>query len=435
MSRILCPIRERALKEPQKIAIFTDEKTYSYLDLEKKISEIQSRIHEKPGTKVLLQSPSKFELICQIFACLRKELSICILDPKLPDALISLTSQKLQANPLRLKDRISSLPSGKELNLHYPAIFLKTSGTTSDPKLAAITLRAITEHAQNRILLDPEDRWNVSLPLHHISGLIILFRAFMQKAALILSHDPFAHEPTHLSFVPTQLQRAIKKEFPQSLKKILLGGSSVSCELLAQANEKNLPLAITYSMTENCSTILYCENPVIYQNKIYLGFPSLPQKMKLSANQEIFIQGPTLFSGYWKNNQVDKKLIDGWFSTKDLGICHPQFGYTITGRKDRQFISGGENIHPEEIERTLKNHPKIREAYVLPKEDIEFGNIPIAIIDGEIDFDIKSYLSQHLPHFKHPKYFILEPELPPKASRDTLRIIVKNFFLKKTNDR
>ena len=56
-------------------------------------------------------------------------------------------------------------------------------------------------------------------------------------------------------------------------------------------------------------------------------------------------------------------------------------GYlTVTGRRDNMFISGGENIHPEEIEKALLSIKGIAEAIVVPKEDKEFGQRPIAFI-------------------------------------------------------
>ena len=56
-------------------------------------------------------------------------------------------------------------------------------------------------------------------------------------------------------------------------------------------------------------------------------------------------------------------------------------GYlTVTGRRDNMFISGGENIHPEEIEKALLSIKGVAQAIVVPKEDKEFGQRPIAFI-------------------------------------------------------
>ena len=52
----------------------------------------------------------------------------------------------------------------------------------------------------------------------------------------------------------------------------------------------------------------------------------------------------------------------------------------VTGRRDNMFISGGENIHPEEIEKALLSIKGIVEAIVVPKEDTELGHRPIAFV-------------------------------------------------------
>ena len=76
----------------------------------------------------------------------------------------------------------------------------------------------------------------------------------------------------------------------------------------------------------------------------------------------------------------------------------------VVGRKDRQFISGGENIQPEEIESALLSLPPITAAKVIPQPDPEFGMRPVAFIEGaEPHLErIKAALTPLLPSFKHP---------------------------------
>src|SRR5665213_2838031 len=90
-------------------------------------------------------------------------------------------------------------------------------------------------------------------------------------------------------------------------------------------------------------------------------------------------------------------------------------GYlTVTGRRDSMFISGGENIHPEEIEKALLSIKGITEAIVVPKDDKEFGQRPIAFIKFtgeplEEDHLIKC-LQSILPSFKIPTAFFPWPQ-------------------------
>ena len=67
------------------------------------------------------------------------------------------------------------------------------------------------------------------------------------------------------------------------------------------------------------------------------------------------------------------------------------------------FISGGENIHPEEIERALLAHPLISHAKVLSRPDPEFGARPTAFIATTLTQDeIINHLKAHLAKFKIP---------------------------------
>jgi O-succinylbenzoic acid--CoA ligase len=78
------------------------------------------------------------------------------------------------------------------------------------------------------------------------------------------------------------------------------------------------------------------------------------------------------------------------------------------------FISGGENIHPEEIEKALLSIPGITQAIVVPKDDKEFGQRPIAFIKfyaGPLEEDhIIRNLQAVLPRFKVPIAFYPWPQ-------------------------
>ena len=68
------------------------------------------------------------------------------------------------------------------------------------------------------------------------------------------------------------------------------------------------------------------------------------------------------------------------------------------------FISGGENIHPEEIERVLLEHPAVTQAMVVGVEDAKWGRRPVAIVESTLNQQqIQEYLRELLPTAKVPK--------------------------------
>lgn len=158
----------------------------------------------------------------------------------------------------------------------------------------------------------------------------------------------------------------------------------------------------------------------------YLGWPLAGREMKLSEEGEIFVRGACLFQGYWKEGKIEPAA--EWFGTKDLGIFCPRKGYAIVGRKDWQFISGGENIQPEEIERTMLKASGVEEACVVPVSDPEFGKRPIGFYSGSAQEEtLKRHLAEHLPKYKIPIRLICLEEFPRKGLKIDRGAVLSQF--------
>lgn len=327
--------------------------------------------------------------------------------------LISCWNQMQSVFPVNPK--FPSLPQMPE-KVNDCATYLFTSGSTSSPKIACLSFENYRFSAEGSIhatRLEKNDRWLLSLPLYHVGGLAILFRCMLADAIVVLSDYPLldailAHQITHLSIVPTQLYRLLLEDqkklekAAKQLKIVLLGGAPVSELLLKQGKEAGLPLHPTYGLTEMCSQVTMDPLP-----------GSLPyREIKFAEDGEILVKGKTLFMGYYNFPlELDH---GGWFATKDLGKWRPDGTLQVLGRKDLLFISGGENIQPEEIETALLNLEGIYEAIVVPKEDPEFGMRPFAFIQTKLTKDyfksIQEQLKKTLPSYKIPVGIAFLPE-------------------------
>ena len=101
----------------------------------------------------------------------------------------------------------------------------------------------------------------------------------------------------------------------------------------------------------------------------------------------------------------------------------------MTGRKDRMFISGGENIHPREIEAAIEAVDNVRQAVVVAIDDDEFGKRPVAFVkmkngkapDAAV---IKKSLREVLEGFKVPETYHQWPE---KAEKDVIKTDFRHF--------
>lgn len=399
MASFLCPIKE-GVSQPALIA----DVTLNYRELNKKVEDLQGKLRSLQVTKLGLYCQMEKDLIPLLFAAFRENISLFIVNPKLPFSFVEKKGKELGITQFltNLND-LNQLPTLAPSKMHLDfeqTLYLLTSGSTGDPKIAALTLGGFYYSALGSIpalSLNEGDVWKLSLPIYHVSGIALLFRTFIAKAAISLT----ANEATHLSFVPTQLFRHL--ENPQEMSKvkcILLGGAVIPPHLYLEGIKRGLPLFLTYGLTEMSSSVLITSSPILENGTFYLGDPLPYREMKLE-NGEILVKGRTLFQGYFP------KLHEGWFSTKDLGTYKPDKGFAILGRKDRMFISGGENIQPEEIERALLENENVLDVYVAPSNDPEFGQVPIAYIKTSLPIpQLKSYLMEKLPSFKIPRKFL-----------------------------
>jgi O-succinylbenzoic acid--CoA ligase len=252
--------------------------------------------------------------------------------------------------------------------------------------------------------------------MYHISGLALLMRALVGTASIYFSAQPLKkavtqNDITHVSTVPTQLQRLIdtgQSENLQRLKVILLGGAAIPRSLLKACNELNLPVHTTYGLTELASQVVTDSKVLPYR------------ELAFAADGEMLVKGKTLFKGYVDRGGVNLPVDeDGYFATGDLGQFDEDGNLQITGRKDLMFISGGENIYPEQIERVLGDIENITQAIVVPVDDTEFGQRPVAFIQtadgGTFDTEkIKAVLAEKLESFKLPVKFYTMPDSESK---------------------
>ncbi|GMM90185.1 o-succinylbenzoate--CoA ligase [Vibrio fortis] len=278
----------------------------------------------------------------------------------------------LQLHPLKQ-------PLGETNNL---ASIVFTSGSTGNPKAVAHTAEQHMASATGLLKhfkFGSDDTWLLSLPMYHVSGLAIFYRWLVAGATLKVGNQGLEQDIdgcTHASLVATQLRRLLDSECPLSLNHVLLGGSHIPNQLAQEANQRGIKTWLGYGMTEAASTVT--AKPVDESNTT--GFVLPQRRVKVDVGR-IYIAGETLASGYYYQGNLTP-LVDetGWFDSKDLGQWLDD-QLLIIGRADNQFISGGENIHCEEIEQALSKLSGINQAIVVPVEDREFGFRPVAIVD------------------------------------------------------
>jgi O-succinylbenzoic acid--CoA ligase len=315
------------------------------------------------------------------------------------------------------------VPTNTEIPFENEATIIWTSGSSASPKAAVHTWGNHFYSAagsQEVIPLKAGDRWILSLPLYHVSGISIVCRCFLANATIVISGDDDLADvlkkskPTHLSLVTTQFYRLLENKdnhsFLKSLKGILLGGSAMPLTLLEKALFLDLPVYTSYGLTETSSQVATGKLEDI--NKPCAK--ALPyRQIKIDEKGQILVKGEVLFKGYLQQNKINLPLTkDGWFETRDLGKLENGV-LSVSGRLDNMFICAGENIQPEEIEAVLLRMPQVRQAIVISKSDAEYGLRPIAFVrmQGVINQQLFiSHCAQYLPKIKIPVMFYPWPE-------------------------
>lgn len=361
-----------------------------------------------------------------------KEL-ITILNNFRNSTVISDTDRKLQKNirHVHLKEIFAGGVSGRDERLPLQhseiALLIRTSGSKGVPKLVALTFENNVYNAlgaHQNLPFAHGDRWLLSLPLYHISGFSLLFRALLCGGTLVLDSwkslltgNPL--DITHVSFVPTQLYRYLQDENAganlQKLKAILLGGAPASATMLQDAYAKGLPIRTTYGLTETASQVTTL--PSIYPvEKLYSSGVVLPFRKVEIIDDQICVAGPIVSKGYFVQGQLQPlPEIDGYFATGDLGYRDSDGYLYVRGRRDNMFLCGGVKIYPEEIERELLQIPGVVQACVVPVDDPKYGKRPVAFLewsDARIKKDelhIKERLSDSLEKFKIPVHIFEFP--------------------------
>jgi fatty-acyl-CoA synthase len=146
---------------------------------------------------------------------------------------------------------------------------------------------------------------------------------------------------------------------------------------------------------------------------------------------EIWVRGPAVMRGYWKD--FSGLAPDGWFRTGDLARVDEDGYYWVVGRSKDVIISGGENIHPAELENVLADCPAIAESAVVGIPDAKWGEAACAAVvlkPGTMlaESDLAKLFETRLARYKHPRRIVYLSQLPKnamgKVQRGELRKLV-----------
>jgi len=359
-------------------------------------------------------------------------------------------------NPLINKDLHNTNPTA-------PWVIIKGTGTTGKSKLIPIYHNQQIERMKSAfswLPLKEKDIITSFVSMDFNVSKRFYLEAFFAKLSIVLYNKSSAifdilknYNLSMLHTTVSHINNILKldlqnKKIMDSLKVLLVGGSSVS-ESLRDLINKNLSsnLYIHYGSNE-IGTIasLFQSNNSHIKNSV--GFPIknievqiVDENNNLKAKDEIGIiriKSKGAITNYLDDKEATKKAINNnWFYPGDLGKFSNNNELIHMGRADSMMIINGVNIYPIEIEQLFLSHPQIKEAVCISFKSNFNQDIPVCAVvlyenSNLTQNDIWNYAFQYLG-LKTPKKVVILDTIPLNEQGKVIREEVKNKILKLNN--
>ena len=357
-----------------------------------------------------------------------------------------------------------------DIDINDICLMLYTSGTTGKPK--GVPRSHLNEYsAATAHIIQNSYRTHEStigaMPLYHTMGMRSLVSMGLLNGKFVMIHE-FNSENTLevlekeqitcVYLIPTVFHDIVNHpNFDnynlENLKRIGYAGAAMTTELTEKCIEKFKPEVFvnhygstevyTFSICNYLDKKPTCAGKAGFHQELRLVTPDPegnvgPNDFVSTGDPgEIIVNINSLeaFKGYWKRPDADKKAIrSGWYFTGDMGVLDEDGDLRVVGRVDDMIISGGENIHPLEVEDVLATHPDVKEVTIVGIPDSRWGEKVVAYIVSDnkgltpevLDTHCKS--SNKLANFKRPREYCFVNEIPKSQVGKILRRVLKENY-------
>jgi acyl-CoA synthetase (AMP-forming)/AMP-acid ligase II len=357
------------------------------------------------------------------------------------------------------------------------AVFLFTSGTTSEPKAAVLRHRHLVSYIISSVEFlgcGADEAQLVCVPPYHIAGIAAVLSSLYSGRRIMYLPTFDAAEwvavatserITHAMVVPTMLGRILDAveavgAAPPALRHLSYGGGRMPLELVERTLQ-DLPevdLVNAYGLTETSSTIAMLtpddhreafasSDSAVRARLASVGRPLPMLEVEIRDESEavvapgekgeIWVRGEQVSGEYVGRSVLDA---DGWFRTRDAGWFDAEGFLYVDGRLDDVIVRGGENISPGEIETVLHAHPAVADVAVLGIPDAEWGETVAAVVVLHVDpavasgsdagdvseAGLQAWVRERLRSTKTPTVIEFRSELPYSPTGKLLRRVLRD---------
>ncbi len=478
-------IEKQAELQPNSVAVVFEEQLLTYQQLNAKANQLARFLRAQgvgPEVLVGVCVERSVEMIVGLVATLKADGVYVPIDPRYPSEHIAhaledakpqivLTQEALQGLlPAQVnraildvqrwiaeEENTDNLPSAiSSQNLAY---VIYTSGSTGKPKGVGVTHRNVVHSTLARLdyYQVPIDGFLLLSSIAFDSSIAGIFGTLCQGGQLVLSSQAAVLDPatlvsmissqkiSHLLTIPSLYESILQQitlEQGKSLKQVIVAGESCKKSLVAlqSARLPHVELFNEYGPTEatvwssvyhcvvNDDTVVPIGHPISNTRIFLLDIHLNP--VPVGVIGELYIGGEGLARSYLNCADVtaDRYIPDPFgesgsrlYRTGDLARYREDGNIEYVGRADYQVKIRGFRIELGGIESTLLQHPNVREAVVIAREDTPGNKRLVAYIVGDrlkIDVDgIRSYLIERLPGYMLPAAFVFLDQLPLSANR------------------
>ncbi|MFA0887682.1 MAG: AMP-binding protein [Synergistales bacterium] len=331
------------------------------------------------------------------------------------------------------------------------AVIFFTSGTTGAPKAVCIThknirsnvdasLHHFTELRDNEVFLNALPNFHTlgftvcgMLPMLSGMGQVIVPTFMPAESTLEVMRVAGVTVAITVPAMVALLEGAVARGAvpPQDLHILVSGGDRLPPRVAARSPQLlGIPVLEGYGLTETSPVVAV--NPSYAKNRPGTVGPLIPgytARVLDAAGLEVppgregtlWLQGPSVTPGYFRRPDLTADRIrGGWFDTGDMVRIDEEEYLTIVGRVSDIIIVGGFNVHPQEVEAMLQEHPSVKEAAVVGVPNPALGEVVKAYVVPQngtrtTPRDLVAFCRDRLSHYKVPRVVEFVGELPKSS--------------------
>ena len=326
------------------------------------------------------------------------------------------------------------------------AALLYTSGTSSLPRAAMLSHRALLANLEQVAAVEPpmmhgDDVVLGVIPLFHVYGLnAVLGGVLRHRARLLLVErvDPQAVldliddeacsvVPIVPAVFPQWLPDEHLKERLGPVRLVISGSAPLDPAVIDEFTAITaIPVHQGYGLTEASPVVTSTLCSVALQSgSVGAALPGIEIRLvdetyRLIETEdpgEIQIRGANLFSGYWPDGAGGPDA-DGWYGTGDVGFLDASGDLFLVDRVKELVIVSGFNVYPSEVEEVLREVEGVTDAAVIGTPDPDSGEAVVAYViapgadAAALEEAVREHCGVRLARFKQPTRMQVVEQLP-----------------------